>query len=70
MFPSEPYLDYKQLDIQNGGMAMDTFAVLPRLKNKEERKQIRAALPAYCKLDTWAMVKIYQKLQMLMEIDA
>lgn len=37
MFPNEADLDYKQLDIQNGGMAMDTFANLPRLKDKTKR---------------------------------
>jgi hypothetical protein len=62
MFHNEPDLDYKQLDIKNGGMAMDTFANLPRLKDKAKREAIRASLLAYCKLDTWAMVKIYNKL--------
>ncbi|MUH71463.1 DUF2779 domain-containing protein [Psychrosphaera haliotis] len=63
MFPNDVELDYKQLDIQNGGMAMDTFANLPRLKNSVNRDQIRHALLEYCKLDTWAMVKIFDKLR-------
>ncbi|NVK24438.1 MAG: DUF2779 domain-containing protein [Gammaproteobacteria bacterium] len=68
MFPNAPDLDYKQLEIQNGGMAMDTFASLPRLKDQEQREQIRDALLAYCKLDTWAMVKITQKLRLLGQV--
>lgn len=63
MFPNDPELDYKQLDIQNGGMAMDTFAALPRLKHKTERAKIRKDLLAYCRLDTLAMVKIFHKLR-------
>lgn len=63
MFPNAPDLDYKSLSIQNGGMAMDTFANLSRLKNESERAEIREALLAYCKLDTWAMVKIYRALK-------
>ncbi len=63
LFPNDPELDYKQLDIQNGGMAMDTFANLHRLKDPSQREPIRQALLAYCRLDTLAMVRIYQKLQ-------
>ena len=62
LFPNDPELDYKQLEIQNGGMAMDTFANLHRLKDPSQRDRIRQALLAYCRLDTLAMVRIYQKL--------
>ncbi|MDX2469995.1 MAG: hypothetical protein QNL04_05395 [SAR324 cluster bacterium] len=62
MFPSDPELDYKKLDIQNGGMAMETFANLHLLKDPTERKTIREGLLAYCKLDTLAMVRIYTHL--------
>lgn len=62
MFPNDPELDYKQLEIQNGGMAMDTFANLHRLKDPNQREPIRQALLAYCRLDTLAMVRIYQSL--------
>lgn len=63
MFPDAPELDYKKLDIQDGGMAMDTFANLYLLKDKAQRDQIRKDLLAYCHLDTLAMVRIWQKLQ-------
>jgi len=62
LFPNDPELDYKQLNIQNGGMAMDTFANLYLLKDDSQRKQIRQDLLAYCHLDTLAMVRIWEKL--------
>lgn len=65
MFPNDPELDYKKLTIQNGGMAMDTFANLHLLKDQTRREEIRQALLAYCHLDTLAMVRIYEKLKEL-----
>ena len=62
LFPNEPELDYKKLGIQNGGMAMDTFANLHLLKDKSQREEIRNDLLAYCHLDTLAMVRIWEKL--------
>lgn len=62
LFPNEPELDYKKLGIQNGGMAMDTFANLHLLKDKGKREDIRKDLLAYCHLDTLAMVRILEKL--------
>jgi len=61
--PDDPELDYNALDlIHNGGEAMTAFAQLPG-KNPQERQRIRAALLAYCRLDTLAMVKILDKLR-------
>ena len=62
LFPGEDELDYKKLNIQNGGMAMDTFANLHLLKDERQRDEIRADLLAYCKLDTLAMVRIWERL--------
>ena len=63
MFPDDPELDYQKLgSVQNGGEAMDTFAKLHLLKDKTQREQIRADLLAYCRLDTLAMVRIWEKL--------
>jgi|SaaInlV_120m_DNA_4_1040238.scaffolds.fasta_scaffold02450_2 hypothetical protein len=67
MFPNEPELDYKQLDIQDGGMAMDTFASLYLLKDPKQRDEIRKQLLAYCHLDTLAMVRIWEKLKVIVE---
>jgi len=63
LFPDDPELDYKALNIQHGGMAMDTFANLYKLKDQQKCDEIRNDLLAYCRLDTLAMVKICQKLE-------
>jgi len=65
LFPDDPQLNYKNLGIQNGSMAMDTFANLHLLKDKTKRTGIRNDLLAYCHLDTLAMVRIVEKLQRL-----
>ena len=62
LFPSDPSLDYHNLEgIHNGGEAMSTFAALGTLP-KEEQEKVRHNLLKYCELDTYAMVKIWQKL--------
>jgi len=63
MFPNDDELDYKKLgSIQNGGDAMDTFANLHLLKDKNQLDEIKKDLLAYCYLDTLAMVRIWEKL--------
>jgi len=63
MFPDDDELDYKKLgSIQNGGDAMDTFANLHLLKDKSKLAAIKKDLLAYCRLDTLAMVRIWEKL--------
>jgi len=62
LFPDDPSLNYKNLDlIHNGGEAMSSFQDLIN-KTKEEQNYIRERLLRYCELDTYAMVKIYEKL--------
>ncbi|MBN2824917.1 MAG: DUF2779 domain-containing protein [Campylobacterales bacterium] len=54
---------YKELDlIHNGSEAMNAFATLSTLE-AEEKRRVRAALKAYCRLDTLAMVKILERLR-------
>ena len=62
LFPDDPALDYKGLDIQAGDMASMTYADLDRIDDASERQKIRASLLEYCKLDTLAMVMIWQEL--------
>ena len=63
LFPNDDALDYKKLgSIQNGGDAMDTFANLHLLKDKSKIAEIKKDLLAYCRLDTLAMVRIWEKL--------
>ena len=63
LFPNDESLDYHNLDlIHNGGEAMSSFASLGE-KSALEQKNIRESLLKYCELDTYAMVKIYDKLE-------
>ncbi len=62
LFPDDPALDYHNLEgIHNGGEAMTIF---PKMKHmsEEEQKQTRNNLLKYCELDTYAMVKVWEKL--------
>ncbi|MBR4830459.1 MAG: DUF2779 domain-containing protein [Bacilli bacterium] len=62
LFPDDPSLNYHNLKlIHNGSEAMNAFNTLVDY-NDEQRKIIRKNLLEYCKLDTFAMVKIWQKL--------
>ena len=63
LFPDDPELDYHNLPVvHNGGEASDAFLSLASL-SKEEQEKIRNGLLVYCKLDTFAMVKIWEKLK-------
>lgn len=63
LFPDDPSLDYHNLDgIHNGAEAMTIF---PKIKDMspEEQAVTRRNLLAYCKLDTYAMVKVWEALK-------
>lgn len=63
LFPDDPALDYHNLEqIHNGGEAMSIF---PKIKDMtpEDAERTRHNLLEYCKLDTYAMVKIWEKLK-------
>lgn len=55
-------MDYKKLGgIQDGGDAMEIYPyAISKECGEEERKQIASDLLAYCRLDTLAMVKIWE----------
>lgn len=63
LFPDDDSLDYKNLEgnVHNGTQAMDLFPQI-RTKSPEEQEEARRSLLEYCKLDTYAMVKVWQKL--------
>ena len=65
LFPNDPELSYKSLVIQGGDVASDQFANLHLNASAEQRQQIRVELIAYCRLDTLAMVKIWDFLNKL-----
>lgn len=61
--PDDPELDYHGLEnIHNGTEAMSMY---PKMKDMEpeEREKIRGSLLAYCRLDTLAMVKVWEELK-------
>ena len=67
LFPNDPSLDYHNLDmIHNGSEASNTFADLDKF-SKEELEKVRENMLKYCELDTYAMVKIYKKLDEIIE---
>ena len=67
LFPDDPALDYKALDIQAGDMASMIYADMDRIEDEGERQKIRQSLLEYCKLDTLAMVMIWRKLGKIAE---
>lgn len=61
LYPDDPELNYKELSlIHKGDEASQAFLTLTD-KSPEEQEEIRKALLEYCKLDTYAMVKIWEK---------
>lgn len=61
LYPNDPELDYHNLPVvHNGGEASEAFLSL-RDMSKEEQKEIRHGLLVYCELDTYAMVKLWEK---------
>ncbi len=62
LFPFDEELNYKNLNgVHKGDEASAAYLELAKM-DKEEYELTRKNLLAYCKLDTLAMVKIYQKL--------
>ena len=62
LFPDDPELDYHNLEgIHNGSEAMSIFPKLSQM-SPQEAAETRKNLLAYCKLDTYAMVKLWEKL--------
>lgn len=67
LYPNAPELDYHNLPIvHNGGEASDTFLSL-KGKTKQEQQVLRNGLLVYCKLDTYAMVKVWERLKEIVE---
>lgn len=63
LFPNDPSLDYHNLEgVHNGGEASETFAKMATM-NEDEIEVMRGHLLKYCGLDTYAMVKVWEKLK-------
>ena len=62
LFPDDPELDYHNLEgVHNGAEASSAFEIMENLP-PQEREQMRVNLLKYCGLDTYAMVKVWEKL--------
>ena len=63
LFPNDPSLDYHNLEqVHKGDEASNSYLLLPTL-SYEEQKTLRKNMLKYCELDTYAMVKIFEKLK-------
>jgi hypothetical protein len=61
-----PELSYKKLNVQKGDQAVERWEkMIDSETSEDEKKQIAKDLLEYCKLDTMAMVKIYEFLKKL-----
>jgi hypothetical protein len=63
LFPGDPGLDYSQLEgVHNGLEASALFSRMAEM-SEEELEAHRKSLLAYCHLDTFAMVRLWEKLR-------
>lgn len=63
LFPDDPALDYHNLEgVHNGGEASEAYAKMATMA-KDEIETMRGHLLKYCALDTYAMVKVWEKLK-------
>ena len=67
LYPDDPELDYGELSLIHKGDEASTAFLTLKDKTPEEQKKIRKALLEYCKLDTYAMVKIWEKFREVTE---
>lgn len=65
LFPDEPSLDYHNLEgVHNGAEASAAFAAMADME-QEQLEEYREHLLRYCELDTYAMVKVWERLSSL-----
>jgi hypothetical protein len=57
-----PDLSYDNLAIADGEMAMLAYPKLAKINDKAEKEKVRQDLLEYCRMDTFAMVRIWEKL--------
>ena len=62
LFPNDPSLNYHNLELVHKGDEASNAYINMRNLDKEEQLKLRKALLKYCELDTYAMVKIWEKL--------
>ena len=60
-------ISYEDLEVSNGGQAMQELTILYEWWYQwNDYEQMRKHLLEYCKMDTWAMVRIWQELRKLL----
>ncbi|MCQ2481508.1 MAG: DUF2779 domain-containing protein [Clostridia bacterium] len=65
--PDDPSLDYHNLEgVHNGAEASATFTLMAKM-SPDELEESRKNLLKYCCLDTYAMVKVWEKLREICE---
>ena len=65
LYPNDESLNYHNLDqVHKGDEASNAYLSLKDL-DKKERERLRYNMLKYCELDTYAMVKIFKKLDSL-----
>ena len=64
LYPDDPELDYSNLEgsVHNGGEAMTIYPQIAQM-TPAEADAARKSLLKYCKLDTLAMVKVWERLR-------
>jgi len=63
-----PELSYGQLSIQDGAAALSMWMKsVKESTGKEEKEKIRRDLLAYCELDTYGMIRIYQEILSILD---
>lgn len=64
-----PELSYKELEVSDGLLARRTWTqTVLEGKNQDQRSKIMLDLSKYCTLDTYAMMKILEKLQTIVNL--
>ena len=58
-----PDLSYEGMDVANGTDAMEAWIRLITMSDGAEKDQLREAMLEYCKLDTYAMVRIFEEME-------
>jgi len=58
-----PALSYENEEIQDGGMASEAWFRMAESQDPEEIARIRSSLLSYCRLDTYGVVRILEKLK-------
>ena len=57
-----PELTYDSMTVANGTDAMEAFSKIIEREDSTEKTRLKEDMLTYCKLDTFAMVKIFEKI--------